>query len=66
MSKGRILLGVDDVTEVGDGGDHVLVCVIVERVQVTPTGADITLRTEGLATLLHDLQHGAEPTDQAA
>jgi hypothetical protein len=35
-----------------------IVRLLVERVDVSPTGADIRLRLEGLASLMRDLQPG--------
>ena len=35
-----------------------IVRLLVERVEISPTGADIRLRVEGLASLMRDLQPG--------
>jgi len=43
-----------------------LVQLLVTRVDVSATGADITLRTGGLATLMQDLRSGDEHREQAA
>jgi site-specific DNA recombinase len=43
-----------------------IVQLLVTRVEVSTTGADITLRTEGLASLARDLRPPSTPTDQAA
>jgi site-specific DNA recombinase len=42
-----------------------IVQLLVARVDVTPAGADITLRTDGLGALIQDLR-GTEHQDQAA
>ncbi|AMN39044.1 recombinase family protein [Rhodoplanes sp. Z2-YC6860] len=43
-----------------------IVQLLVDRVEVSTTGADITLRTEGLASLVRDIGPPSAPTDQAA
>jgi DNA invertase Pin-like site-specific DNA recombinase len=43
-----------------------IVQLLVDRVEVSTTGAVITLRTEGLASLVRELQPLSAPTDQAA
>ena len=43
-----------------------IVQLLVARVDVTPTGADITLRTDGLATLMQELWPSAQQREQAA
>jgi hypothetical protein len=42
-----------------------IVQLLVERVDISTSGADITLRTEGLTTLLRDLRAGVERKDAA-
>jgi DNA invertase Pin-like site-specific DNA recombinase len=42
-----------------------IVCLLVERVDIVPGGADIHLRTDGLASLFVDLQ-GSSPVQEAA
>lgn len=42
-----------------------IVQLLVERVDISTSGADITLRTEGLTTLLQDLRAGADRKDAA-
>ena len=43
-----------------------IVQLLVDRVDVSENGADITLRTEGLASLMHDLRAGSERRTVAA
>ncbi len=43
-----------------------IVQLLVARVEVSPTGADITLRTDGLSALLHDLRSGPAQHEKAA
>jgi site-specific DNA recombinase len=43
-----------------------IVQLVVERVDVTPAGLDIHLRTEGLTTLIGDLRAAAGDTQRAA
>jgi site-specific DNA recombinase len=43
-----------------------IVQLLVVRVVLSPTGADITLRTDGLGTVLHDLRDSPNQRDQAA
>jgi site-specific DNA recombinase len=43
-----------------------IIQLLVERVDVCETGADITLRTEGLASLVHDLRVSTESRQDAA
>jgi DNA invertase Pin-like site-specific DNA recombinase len=43
-----------------------IVQLLVARVDVGPTGADITLRTDGLASLMQDLRPSADRQEQAA
>jgi DNA invertase Pin-like site-specific DNA recombinase len=43
-----------------------IVQLLVTRVEVTPTGADITLRTDGLGTLIQDLRPAAGDQEKAA
>ena len=43
-----------------------VVQMLVERVDLSPAGADITLRTDGLGALMQDLRRPSEPQDQAA
>jgi len=43
-----------------------IIQLLVARVEVTPTGADITLRTDGLATLMQDLKPSALHQEDAA
>ena len=41
-----------------------IVRLLVERVEISPTGADIKLRLDGLASLMRDLR--SSPVRQAA
>ena len=43
-----------------------IVQLLVARVDISETGADITLRTEGLASLIHDLRAAADRRKDAA
>ena len=43
-----------------------IVRLLVERVDVSPTGADIRLRLEGLASLMRDLNPGGVESRRAA
>ena len=43
-----------------------IVQLLVSRVDVSPSGADITLRTDGLTALMHDLQPKQAPQEKAA
>ncbi|WP_442971807.1 recombinase family protein [Rhodoplanes sp. Z2-YC6860] len=43
-----------------------IVQLLVARVEVSTTGAGITLRTNGLGSLMHDLRANSEPQDRAA
>jgi hypothetical protein len=43
-----------------------IVHLLVERVDLSEKGADITLRTEGLASLIHDLRVGSDGKRDAA
>jgi hypothetical protein len=43
-----------------------IVQLLVARVEVSPTGADITLKTDGLGALMQDLQHAPAREEQAA
>jgi DNA invertase Pin-like site-specific DNA recombinase len=43
-----------------------IVHLLVERVEVGPRGADITLRTDGLGLLIQDLGHSSETQEEAA
>ena len=43
-----------------------IVRLLVERLEVGPAGADIRLRVEGLASLVHDLGVGAPDATRAA
>jgi hypothetical protein len=43
-----------------------IVQLLVAQVEVTPAGADITLRTDGLATLMQDLKRPAQDQTEAA
>jgi hypothetical protein len=43
-----------------------IVQLLVARVEVSATGADITLRTEGLGTLMHNFGANSEQQDRAA
>jgi hypothetical protein len=43
-----------------------IVQLLVARVDVSPAGADITLRTDGLSALLHDLRGSPPQQDKAA
>src|ERR1044071_4158781 len=43
-----------------------IVQLLVSRVEVSTTGADITLRTDGLGALMQDLRGNAEQQDRAA
>ena len=43
-----------------------IVQLLVTRVEVSPTGADITLRTDGLGALMQDLRGAAQQQDRAA
>jgi site-specific DNA recombinase len=43
-----------------------IVQLLVVRVDLTPTGADITLNADGLATLIRDLEQASEHQDRAA
>jgi hypothetical protein len=43
-----------------------IVQVLVDRIEVFPTGADITLRTEGLGALMQDLRPHAGEQEKAA
>jgi hypothetical protein len=40
--------------------------LLVARIDVGPTGADITLRTDGLASLMQDLHASTDRQEQAA
>ena len=43
-----------------------IVRLLVERVEISPTGADIRLRLEGLASLMRDLNPGGLESRRAA
>ena len=43
-----------------------LVQLLVERIDLSENGADITLRTEGLGSLIHDLRAGTDRNKDAA
>ena len=43
-----------------------IIQLLVERVQISTSGADITLRTEGLSTLIQDLSRRGEQAREAA
>jgi hypothetical protein len=43
-----------------------IVQLLVGRVEISPDGADITLRTDGLATLVQDTFSGERPQEEAA
>ena len=43
-----------------------IVRLLVERVEISPTGADIRLRLEGLASLMRDLNPGGFESRRAA
>jgi site-specific DNA recombinase len=43
-----------------------IVQLLVARVEVSPVGADITLKTDGLGALMQDLQHAPVREDEAA
>src|SRR5205085_2639151 len=43
-----------------------IIQLLVARVEVSATGADITLRTDGLGVLMRDLRRGPDSEDQAA
>ncbi len=43
-----------------------IIQLLVERVDISPSGADITLRTEGLASLIQDLSQRGGLAKEAA
>ena len=43
-----------------------IVQLLVARVEIGPTGADITLRTDGLGTLMQDPRPQPKPREKAA
>jgi site-specific DNA recombinase len=43
-----------------------IVQLLVDRVEITPAGADITLRTNGLCALIHDLRPATGEREKAA
>jgi hypothetical protein len=43
-----------------------IVQLLVTRVEINTTGADITLRTDGLGALMHDLREARDIEDEAA
>jgi site-specific DNA recombinase len=43
-----------------------IVALLVARVDLSEKGADITLRTEGLTSLIHDLSAGVDRNKDAA
>ena len=43
-----------------------IIQLLVARVEISPAGAAITLRTDGLASLIRDLGHGGEAARRAA